>query len=281
MIISIFFYVNLKLRADGSFNSALYVKPTDKGLYANYESHIPEQYKLSVINSLVHRAIKLSSSTVDRDAELSRITQVLVNNGYPLSTIDKRIKSKLQETESCDQSITTTTSNSTDINLFAELHNVSHFKDDTRKLRKIIKCHVKPLEDGKNVKLTTFYKPLKLSSKFSTRIRPEATERSCLVYQFECPQPSCHEVKYIGYTNQRLSTRVKQHRRKTSSIFKHFMDDHNDAPPKYDELIRSFSILYSSGDLMAVKIAEAIFIKNDKPLINVEYNELYDILWLF
>ena len=59
------------------------------------------------------------------------------------------------------------------------------------------------------------------------------------------------------------------------------MDDHNDAPPKYDQLIRSFSILYSSSEIFSVKIAEAIFIKNLKPHINVKYNELYDFLRLY
>ena len=87
---------------------------------------------------------------------------------------------------------------------------------------------------------------------------------------------------YIGYTNQKLSTRVKQHKRKTSSIFKHFMDEHNDAPPLTNELVKSFSIIYSShGDLMSVKIAEAILIKNNRPLINIKYNELYDFLRLY
>ena len=60
------------------------------------------------------------------------------------------------------------------------------------------------------------------------------------------------------------------------------MEEHDDAPPLTEGHIKSFIIIYSSqGDLMSVKIAEAILIKNNRPLINVKYNELYDFLRLY
>ena len=140
--------------------------------------------------------------------------------------------------------------------------------------------HVLPVEPDKPINLVTYYKPLKLSSKFSTRVRSEDLEKNSVVYQFDCPEPSCNEV-YIGYTNQKLLTRVQQHRRKASPIFKHYMDSHNDAPPLIATFKESFSILYGCGDLSTVKIAEAIFIKNNNPVINTKYNELYDFLKLY
>ena len=273
--------VTLKLKSDGGFDTSVFIKPTDKGLYASYNSHIPSHYKQSVISSLVRRALKFSSTPEAKTAELSRITQILVNNGYPQFLIEKTIRAKLQQMNDIHSS-STIDEPSDVIHLYTELHNVSNFKSDSKKLKGIISRHVHPADQGKCVKLTTFYKPLKLSSMFSTRTRPAETERTCLVYQFNCPEPSCHEVSYIGYTNQKLSTRVKQHRSRTSSIFKHFMDEHNDAPPLTNELVKSFNIIYSShGDLMSVKIAEAILIKNNRPQINIKYNELYDFLRLY
>ena len=52
-------------------------------------------------------------------------------------------------------------------------------------------------------------------------------------------------------------------------------------PPKFNELIQCFSIIFSHNDILCIRIAEAILIKNDKPVINVKYNELYDFLNLF
>ena len=277
-----FLDVSLSQRPDGAFNTSVYIKPTDKGVYTNFESHIPLQYKRSVINTLVNRAIKLCSTPASQQLELKRITQVLVNNGYPQNMIDHIIARKLEQSNHATQPPDPPDDPSGDvINFYAELHNVSNFKDDTKRLRGLIHTHVSPTKHNDKVRLTTFYRPSKLSSKFSNRIRLEDPDRSSCVYQFQCSRPSCHEVKYYGYTNQRLSTRVKQHRRKDSSICKHFMDIHNDMPPKYDEFMKCFKIIFSHNDILNVQIAEAILIKNDKPIINVKYNELYDFLNLF
>ena len=148
-------------------------------------------------------------------------------------------------------------------------------------MKNIVTHHVSPTAPNEKVNVITYYKPLKLASKFSTRVRPQTPEKSRCVYQFTCPKQSCHDVKYIGYTNQRLSSRVKQHRRNTSSIYKHYIDSHDDIPPKFDEFLESFTIVYKGTNMLSVKIAEAIFIKHYKPIINVKYNELYDFLGLF
>ena len=272
-----FLDVSLKLRPDGGFDTSVFIKPTDKGLYCNYSSHVPTQYKNSVISSLVTRAIKVSSTPENRNSELNRITQVLVNNGYPQHIIDKIIKAKLN----AEPSISSAAEEVENINFYVELHNVSNFAHDTKRLKSMIQQHVKPVDEQNKVRLTTFYRPLKLSSMFSTRSRPNDAEKTCLVYQFSCPKPSCHEVSYIGYTNQMLRTRVKQHRWKTSSIYKHFTETHMEEPPLVEDLLKSFSIVHSTEDLLSIKIAEAILIKNLKPQINVKYNELFDFLKLF
>ena len=51
--------------------------------------------------------------------------------------------------------------------------------------------------------------------------------------------------------------------------------------PLVEDLLKSFSIAHSTEDLLSIKIAEAILIKNLKPQINVKYNELFDFLKLF
>ena len=51
--------------------------------------------------------------------------------------------------------------------------------------------------------------------------------------------------------------------------------------PLVEDLLKSFSIVHSTEDLLSIRIAEAILIKNLKPQINVKYNELFDFLKLF
>ena len=119
---------------------------------------------------------------------------------------------------------------------------------------------------------------------FSTRQGVADAERCKVVYQFSCNQVACNAT-YIGYTTQKLSNRVKQHRRSTSSIYKHFTN--RDGPhklaeaPPWTQLINQFEILFSTNDVEALKIAEGILIKQHRPLINVQNNESYYALKLF
>ena len=59
------------------------------------------------------------------------------------------------------------------------------------------------------------------------------------------------------------------------------MYDHSTMPPKLPEFSNCFKILYSSEHVINLKIVEAIFIKSEKPIINVKFNELYDFLQLY
>ena len=44
---------------DSGFNTSVYRKPTFTGLYTNYDTFVPNQYKVSLINKLLHRAYML------------------------------------------------------------------------------------------------------------------------------------------------------------------------------------------------------------------------------
>ena len=90
-----FLDIKLDFSNDGNISTSVYVKPTDKGIYANFHSHIPQQYKKSVINTLINRALKYSSSWETCHAEFNRIRQVFSNNNYPQALIDENIEKKV------------------------------------------------------------------------------------------------------------------------------------------------------------------------------------------
>ena len=46
-------------------------------------------------------------------------------------------------------------------------------------------------------------------------------------------------------------------------------------------MIKTFEVVYSATNPIELRILEAIVIKAEKSIINVQYNELYDILNLF
>ena len=76
------------------FISTVYVKKTNLGFCLNAASECPKRYLNSVINSYINRAFSHCSTWALLHKELERISQVLVNNGYKNSNIQKAIKRK-------------------------------------------------------------------------------------------------------------------------------------------------------------------------------------------
>ena len=158
-----FSVVKLYVR-DGQISTSVFIKDTDKGLYCSYLSHTLPQYKRSIIKDLVHRALKLCSSYKEVDVEMSRLKQVFVNNEYPLSIIDKVINNTLNRFFERNER----DSPSSQIEFFVNLTNFSSFNTDTKTLKTFCKNYVKTKENI-SLKISTYYKPHKLSSCFPIR----------------------------------------------------------------------------------------------------------------
>ena len=69
------------------FLTSVYRKLTFSGLYTRWESFCPQQRKIILINTHVHRAFLISSKCF-LDDEIAFIRSTLSNNGYPLSVLD-------------------------------------------------------------------------------------------------------------------------------------------------------------------------------------------------
>ena len=216
-----FLDIQLFLKPDGTIDTGVYVKPTDKGAYTNYHSYTPERYKTSIVKTLVHRAYRICSDWTPFHDEMTRIKQRLVNADYPLHLVDdlisrtlsKLIKNPKPENES------------TDINFFLENKNPFQMVKEETSLRNILQRHLIPTSKEKRIQVKIFYRNKKLSSKFSTRNR-SGTDDNHVVYQFDCPEDCCTQ-SYIGYTTLTVGARAKQHRYKPSKIHEHFRIEHN------------------------------------------------------
>ena len=79
-------------RANGSFSTSVFHKPTFTGLYTNYNSFIPSVYKTGLISSLLNRYFSICSSYFIFDSHLQNVKKTLLLNGYPNSFIDTCIR---------------------------------------------------------------------------------------------------------------------------------------------------------------------------------------------
>ena len=68
---------------------SVYQKPTNSGIYLNYNSECPKRYKYETINALIHRTYKISSTWQLLHTHISNLQQAFINNGYPIHQFEK------------------------------------------------------------------------------------------------------------------------------------------------------------------------------------------------
>ena len=164
-------------RNDGKFRTKVFTKPTDAGRCMNAASECPDRYKLSVIRSYIHRAIKLCSEWTTLHTELKRVKQLLVNNGYSNRQIDKEIENLMKRHMERQQK---EDHNRNKITLFYQNQMTPAYKVDERVLKKIVHNNVTPKNDDplqvviyyKNKKVNNFVIKNDINSKKSSKQEP-------------------------------------------------------------------------------------------------------------
>jgi len=79
---------------DGKILTDWYRKPTYSGRCVNFFSSHPEQFKFNAIANLVDQAILLSDRRF-HETNIEIVKYILINNCYPLSVINRKIKERL------------------------------------------------------------------------------------------------------------------------------------------------------------------------------------------
>ena len=66
-----------------------FIKPTNSGIYLNYNSKCPLRYKDATIRSMIHRTYKASSTYEIFIQHINILKQAFINNSYPKCMFDK------------------------------------------------------------------------------------------------------------------------------------------------------------------------------------------------
>ena len=84
------------ISSDNHIITNWFQKPTASGRFINYFSNHPLQQKMNIVYNLIGRAILLSHESFHR-INLKKGEQLLINNDYPSSFIDKNIKIRMNK----------------------------------------------------------------------------------------------------------------------------------------------------------------------------------------
>jgi predicted GIY-YIG superfamily endonuclease len=178
---------------NGHLGHKVYRKPTHTDEYLKFHSYHHKSQKISVIDSLFNRALRICDKESLQD-ELDHVTQVLKNNGYPCGLIKSRLlicKTRLKSRSN---------------------HNSNRQKDLNPRL---ILPYIGSLSNrinrvvSKNCKFKTAFIPgRKIETYFTAHKDKRPKNNGGVIYEIQCD--TCPQT-YIGQTKRDVSTRFKEH----------------------------------------------------------------------
>ena len=135
----------------------------------------------------------------------------------------------------------------------------------------IVKTQLKDL----SIKLQTTIQPVFVSRKIGQDLqecenKPQLVNQQCVVYQFKCNL--CDTGSYVGYTRGHLHVRVDGHKSTSSSVRKHYDNDHAGAVP--EDLLSCFKVIKKCRNKFDCLVNEMLYIKQLTPSLNVQTDSI-------
>ena len=85
------------IREQGEFITSVYRKPTFSGVYTQFDSFLPDTYKIGMVYTLANRCFRICSSWSMFHQQLTLLREIFKKNGYPENFMDRCFKSFLTE----------------------------------------------------------------------------------------------------------------------------------------------------------------------------------------
>lgn len=253
----------------GNFSTDVYRKQSNSGNVMNAQSECPDRYKKSVLRAFIKRALRHCSSYIALHAELTRMKQILLNNGYSNSEIDKEINEQMEKQASHED----TEDKPAMVRLYYRNFMNTAYKDDERALRNIITSNVICKDKDKKLQLTIYYKNKKtrnLVMRNNTNNISKPSKSTNVVYKFTCSHEDCRPqtVSYIGATTTTLSRRLTMH--KTRGAIKDHIETVHRTQITRQILDKNTEVLRTVPDQKRLWILEALYLREYSPVINVQ-----------
>ena len=267
-------FLDVLVNQDGdSFNTQVFVKPSNPGHCLNGKSECPQRYKDSTIGAYIRRALTHCSTWKQVHEEIERSTQVLVNNGFSDADVKRCTKKIIDKWYNSNN----TPGDKEDIVIFYKAFFSTAYKEEERIMKQIVSRNVKPTSPDKKVKLHIYYNNKKTSHlllKNSPAQKNETTQKSHVVYKFSCKRGNCEVLNnsYIGMTTTKLSRRLTFHLA-AGAPKKHLREEHGTQLTR-EILEENTEILEICGDSRRLAILEALYIIEMDPKLNIQADDL-------
>jgi hypothetical protein len=253
------------VKKDNRLDTKVYVKPTNNGLLLHFHSHVDKRYKRSLIETMLNRAYRLSSSWQHFTDECERLKMLFDRLKYPprlvnstISTyIDRQYKAANQEPKAPNQEPESSKQKVVRIALpFKDQKSADIVTKQLANLSKVIGTKVQPVYTSKKIG----------NDLAVSEAKPPLVNKQNVVYKFQC---DLCDADYIGYTSRHLHQRIDEHRH--SAIGKHVKGVHNEDA---ERIVNCFSVLRKCQGKYDCLLYEMLYIKEHKPSLNTQSDSI-------
>jgi hypothetical protein len=252
-------------RRDDSFFCSVYRKPTFSGLGTSYFSFCSLRFKLTALQTLIHRAYNICTTYKSMHMEFNFLRDFFKNNGYPSFLIEKYIKRFLNSKFQKRYPVVDVPRKI----VYASLPYFGHQSDKMRtELTKLLSIAI-PFADIRLILVN----PLRISSFFGHKDRLPTGISASVVYEFCCARGSA-PVSYIGSTKRHLFQRIAEHAGVSFRSGRPLSHPPHSSIREHSEKcscnisIDSFTILGSAKNELDLRILESLFIHRKRPQLN-------------
>ena len=117
---------------NNNFTTSTYKKPSNNPCTLNFKSKCSFRYKKAIINNLISRAKLISSSKTIFYKEVENVKQALINNRFPIYTVEEQIKQIIKNVNQENKHCTTPPSQQTYIKHFYRNQMHYNYKSDEK-----------------------------------------------------------------------------------------------------------------------------------------------------
>ena len=253
------------IRSNEHFITSIYRKPTFSGVYTNFSSFIPDLYKRNLVSTLLFRTFTICSSWELMHREVVNLKAILRKNSYPKHLTEKLIKKFFAKVNKVKLPVTTVPKQEFTILLpFLGVVSTKVKRNLELLSKKYLHCS----------KITVIFKsPSRLKSVFSFKDKLPPHIVSGVIYHYTCS--SCNAT-YIGKTKRHTHHRLSEHAgvspltgkllkgQQSTTVRDHMLECHTRVSTD------DFKIIGRDNNDWHLKIKESLFIKRDKPSLNIQ-----------
>ena len=247
--------------------TSVYRKPTDTNLIMQYTSICPKTWKLGLIDFYLNRALNISSNFVVFKEELTKITNLLLKNQYPIKLIQTKINKFLEAYNIDNLTFKQNQITNSKTKKNSENENFSYFTtmyvgNCSLKFHK----RITSIFEKHNVVIKPAYTSKKVSDYFNNKSKCSEAFDANVIYKYTCSvEPN---ISYIGETSRQMFRRIADHKGidKNSAIFDHLF---NCEHCQNSDITSNFKVLKrcKKSDLYSL---ESMLIEEHHPKLNTQ-----------